>query len=949
MNNYNTVVESVLKIGTWNLCLGLPNKKDIVTDYLKLNNVNVCCLQETEVQADFPESLLSTGGFSLELELNDNKKRAGIYIRNDVKYVRRTDLECKNFHIVICDINTACLVRVICIYRSFRPPGMISPEAFFNAQLSILKNSLTSNCYILGDFNLDASMAYRPDYNYKIPMTSLSNFVSDSNLYQLVSFNTWSRIIKGIKKESMLDHVYVNNVAQVSNVDYCSPVFGDHVLVLIELNLKQPNSDKFSLRRDWSRYQSNIFGDNVSIGMNYSGINWSVLNVSDHWNALEDIIINVIDEMAPIKSFKVNVTAKLDTVPVSIKQKMNKRKRLLKSTNYTQNTSLIRTLNNEIKRYFYGRKVNNVKKAAAGNKTNLWKAVKVAKNLSVQEIPPNLTLGGKTIAAGSFANSFATHFLDKVCITTARTKIKSSVYNGKCQLIVADRHFMKPADVRACLFDLSSKKCEGFDRIPVCALSDAKFALLDSMALLFDKIYSTCTIPDQWKVSKIIPIFKKGSKNAIENYRPIANLCSASKIFEKLILKQIHYLESTNKLDLTGKNQHGFKKNKSTATAGALLQSIIARAADEKCFVLMASLDLSMAFDLVNTELLIKRLRIMGFPRDLVNLIREWLTGRSYYVQVGEECSALFDSVTGTIQGSVLGPVLYALFVSPLFDLDDLINFADDNFCVEWNKDLSVLIINLEKRLEMITKWLRDSGLVVNESKTEVCLFHTNDQPLIEITLLGAKIKSMKSINVLGVVFDSKLNWQIHVAKAISKAKKALYSLRLLKKFFNNYEMRVLLDAHFYSVLFYNASIWLTPSLSSDLKQNLLSVSANALRSCLTHAGFDISFDDLHKIHKKCTPTQIMYYQLALNLHKTLNQDPSDLNFEVITVLDQLVCTSRQLKFKIFRNSNSKIGFNTTANKLFYLNDKIGLELLNLTKVHFKKIAKIQFLKFGNT
>ena len=96
---------------------------------------------------------------------------------------------------------------------------MISPEAFFNAQLSILKNSLTSNCFILGDFNLDASMAYRPDYNYKIPMTSLSNFVSDNNLYQLVSFNTWSRIIKGIKKESMLDHVYVNNFASVANLN----------------------------------------------------------------------------------------------------------------------------------------------------------------------------------------------------------------------------------------------------------------------------------------------------------------------------------------------------------------------------------------------------------------------------------------------------------------------------------------------------------------------------------------------------------------------------------------------------------------------------------------------------------------------------------------------------------------------------------------------------------
>ena len=169
-----------------------------------------------------------------------------------------------------------------------------------------------------------------------------------------------------------------------------------------------------------------------------------------------------------------------------------------------------------------------------------------------------------------------------------------------------------------------------------------------------------------------------------------------------------------------------------------------------------------------------------------------------------------------------------------------------------------------------------------------MCLFHTNDQPLIEITLLGVKIKSLKSINVLGVVFCCKLNWQIHIAKAISKAKKALYALRLLKKYFANSEMRILLDTHFYSILYYNASIWLTPSLSSDLKQSLLSVSANVLRSCLMHEGFDISFENLHRTHSKCTPNQIMYYQLALSLHKTLNTDVLDLTFETITVLDQM-------------------------------------------------------------
>ena len=106
--------------------------------------------------------------------------------------------------------------------------------------------------------------------------------------------------------------------------------------------------------------------------------------------------------------------------------------------------------------------------------------------------------------------------------------------------------------------NLKSKKCEGYDRIPVCCIYDARESLQVPMASLFEKIYNTCVVPEQWKISKIMPIFKKGCKNAIENYRPIANLCSASKIFEKLILKQIHYLESTNKLDLTGKQQHGF-------------------------------------------------------------------------------------------------------------------------------------------------------------------------------------------------------------------------------------------------------------------------------------------------------------------------------------------------------------------------------------------------------
>ena len=160
--------------------------------------------------------------------------------------------------------------------------------------------------------------------------------------------------------------------------------------------------------------------------------------------------------------------------------------------------------------------------------------------------------------------------------------------------------------------------------------------------------------------------------------------------------------------------------------------------------------------------------------------------------------------------------------------------------------------------------------------------------------------------------------------------------------------MRTLLDSNFYSVLYYNSVTWLTPNIACDLKQNLLSISANALRNCLVHNGFTVSFEVLHKTHLKCTPKQIMLYQISLNLHRVLNSLDSISN-EQATVLDQIICGRRQLRFEIMRNYQGKIGMNTTANKFIYVSNQIGLDLLNLNFAHYKKIMKIQFLKYGKT
>ena len=92
-----------------------------------------------------------------------------------------------------------------------------------------------------------------------------------------------------------------------------------------------------------------------------------------------------------------------------------------------------------------------------------------------------------------------------------------------------------------------------------------------------------------------------------------------------------------------------------------------------------------------------------------------------------------------------------------------------------------------------------------------------------------------------------------------------------------------------------------------------------------------------------------MYYQMSLNLYKIINSTDHELSFEVITVLNQIICSSRQLKFKILRNHNYKIGLNTTANKMYHMNDLVRFDLLYLKFVHHKKIAKLQFLKYGKT
>jgi hypothetical protein len=142
---------------------------------------------------------------------------------------------------------------------------------------------------------------------------------------------------------------------------------------------------------------------------------------------------------------------------------------------------------------------------------------------------------------------------------------------------------------------------------------------------------------------------ERKEKNLVENYRPISNLCAGSKVFERLILMRILEIEEQVSISLTGANQHGFKKERSTITASVEIQSRVSALMDQDQYVAMASLDLSAAFDVVNVDLLLVRLRKMGLPTDVMNLLESWLKDRQCYVKVRNSCSQYFDSDDSTV------------------------------------------------------------------------------------------------------------------------------------------------------------------------------------------------------------------------------------------------------------------------------------------------------------
>ena len=213
---------------------------------------------------------------------------------------------------------------------------------------------------------------------------------------------------------------------------------------------------------------------------------------------------------------------------------------------------------------------------------------------------------------------------------------------------------------------------------------------------------------------------------------------------------------------------------------------------------------------------------------------------------------------------------------------------------------------------------------------------------MIELRVNNKLIKSRSIINVLGVMFDTKLQWRNQVAQAISKSKQALHAIRLVSRYMNKSEVKQLLTSNFFSILYYNCEIWLIQSLSPALKQQLLSASATALRILNNQTDIRVSYDQLHRFHTRATPTNVMKYRQSIQLFKIFNSD--DQNDDWVDINFQQNFNARNDFIQLYDFSRLKVGKNLMINRLSTLNGQIKFDWLNLGLNSFKIKMKELFM-----
>eukprot|EP00733_Pompholyxophrys_punicea_P000902 Pompholyxophrys_punicea_v1_NODE_358_length_2166_cov_13.459498.p1 type:complete len:587 gc:universal NODE_358_length_2166_cov_13.459498:2017-257(-) len=309
-------------------------------------------------------------------------------------------------------------------------------------------------------------------------------------------------------------------------------------------------------------------------------------------------------------------------------------------------------------------------------------------------------------------------------------------------------------------------------------LRDGADYLAEPLAFLINLSLSTSTFPDSLKVAKITPLFKKGARDDPTNYRPISVLPLLSKLFEKFVDNCLRAHLDLHKL--WDPNQFGFRKGYNTLMALIRLYEMTIMNVSEKQYGLGLFLDIKQAFDSVSHCLLLKKLPRYGITGTLFNWFVSYLENRKQWIQSPDGPTPLARVLAGVPQGSVLGPILFNIFVndlpSVLVKLQPSL-FADDTGLFNFAQTLPELLNPCFRDLEEVALWYARNGLLPNADKSSSLLFaspaflrsHRLPSPLPEIPFNGSLLSYAPTVKFLGIYFNSSLSWSNHVDALMKK------------------------------------------------------------------------------------------------------------------------------------------------------------------------------------
>ena len=281
--------------------------------------------------------------------------------------------------------------------------------------------------------------------------------------------------------------------------------------------------------------------------------------------------------------------------------------------------------------------------------------------------------------------------------------------------------------------NLENKNSSGHDGISNTLLKTIKNDISQSLTIIINQMLTTGIFPDVFKLSKVIPLFKKGDSPLLVNYRPISLLPTISKVFERVIHNQMY--EYFNQFNLLAEQQYGYRKQHSTEYEAIKLIDHVSKEMEAGKTPTSVYIDLSKAFDTLTFEVLLYKLKYYGVTDTAFDLLKSYLTNRKQYVVFDSCLSEHIEIYTGVPQGSILGPLFFSIYINDLITVSDRLNFlmyADDTTIYFNLEDFDNLIkeTDINRELEKVNIWLKLNKLSLNTQKTKLMLFHRKQKHL---------------------------------------------------------------------------------------------------------------------------------------------------------------------------------------------------------------------------